>query len=113
MDNQIFSTIHTIAPVSDWFAVYAADEAPFYQVSRLPCLVAGRAKSFSRKTQTWEEDTSDTLAFMDVCADGTFDDPTDMSNFLEIAHERDIDDAQKARWSQLGQAYLAEKTNAA
>lgn len=115
MIGQLFTTIHTMIPASDWVAIYAADEAPFYYTYHLPCIVAGRTKSFSRKTRKWTEDEGDTIAFMDVDCDGLFDDPCDSMNFLAVCHERDITDALKAHWSQLGQAYLekSQKKSAA
>lgn len=103
--STIFSTINAIIPASDWVVVYAREDPPFYYVLHVACIVAGREKIFSQKTRTWQENMDDTLAFMDVDADGIFNDPTEISNFLAFSHERDIDDARKAYWSQLGQEY--------
>jgi hypothetical protein len=106
MNHAIFSTIRAITSASEWFAVYAQDTAPFYLVSRLQCLVAGRTESYSPRSHTWEQDKDDTIAFMTIDDDGVMSDPMEMNNFLTICHERDITEVEQERWSQLGREYL-------
>jgi len=107
MSSFRFSTIHAMIPASDYFAVYAAEEAPFYFLDRLQCLVAGRTFGATEEDEEEEE-----IAFMEVGRDG-YHDPTDASNFLAFCHERDITDELKAKWSQEGKSRHEKKTKAA
>jgi hypothetical protein len=93
-------------PASDYFAVYAAEEAPFYFLDRLQCIVAGRTFGAT------EEDKEEEIAFMEVGKNG-YVDPTDATNFLAFCHERDITDELKAEWTKQGQAHYEKKTKAA